>query len=298
MSRGYGRWQKELVRAVGGVHTATVAGVVRTCVPEPDRSDYTAARRAAKTLALEQTLVALYVYACQRCGHVQDHEPERCCGVVRSSLAVTRPGRAQPYLALPPTGTSCPAWIGINVASRLQSPPGRLTTPSIDDLATLVIRRCWEGLQSGRPAVSVQAAVAILRLAHEIEHDAALAERDAARRQMEEWRQEFKSGLWAVRSVGSTGQTPGRRSRPSSRSSVLLRRGNRQPGSAGCLLAVRHSGGRSPRAGRGGEGDIGAEPAAFQARPARSPRSAICRVAFRRRNHMRQPGSSYSKRPG
>jgi hypothetical protein len=47
----------------------------------------------------------------------------------------------------------------------------------------------------------VRDAVAILRLAHEIEHDAALAERDAARRQMEEWRQEFKSGLWAVRSV-------------------------------------------------------------------------------------------------
>ena len=68
VSRGYGRWQKELVRAVGGVHAATVAGVVRTCVPEPDRSDYVAARRAAKTLALEQTLVALYVYACQRCG--------------------------------------------------------------------------------------------------------------------------------------------------------------------------------------------------------------------------------------
>ena len=64
-----------------------------------------------------------------------------------------------------------------------------------------MLRRCWEGLQSGRPAVSVQAAVALIRLAHELEHDAALAERDAARRQMEEWRQELKSGLWAVRTV-------------------------------------------------------------------------------------------------
>jgi hypothetical protein len=47
----------------------------------------------------------------------------------------------------------------------------------------------------------VRDAVVLVRLAHEIEHDAALAERDAARRQIEEWRQEFKSGLWAVRSV-------------------------------------------------------------------------------------------------
>jgi hypothetical protein len=47
----------------------------------------------------------------------------------------------------------------------------------------------------------VRDAVAILRLAHEAQHDDALTERDAARRQIEEWRQELKSGLWAVRSV-------------------------------------------------------------------------------------------------
>ena len=80
-------------------------------------------------------------------------------------------------------------------------PPGRLATPGVADVAGLALRRCYEGLQSGRSAVSVRDAVVLVRLAHEIEHDAALAERDAARRQMEEWRQEFKSGLWAVRSV-------------------------------------------------------------------------------------------------
>ena len=201
MSRGYGRWQKELVRAVGGVHTATVAAVVRTCVPEPDRSDYVAARRAARTLALEETLVALYVYACQRCGQVQDHEPERCCGVVRSALAVTRPGRPAA-----PSGTAS-GWQplpGVDNGKRCRcpvDPPGTLATPSIDDLASLVLRRCWEGLQSGKPAVSVQAAVAVIRLAHEIEHDAALAERDAARRQTEEWRQEWRHGLWIIRNA-------------------------------------------------------------------------------------------------
>jgi hypothetical protein len=69
--------------------------------------------------------------------------------------------------------------------------------PSFEDLADLVVRRCYEGLQSGRPTVSLQAAVALIRLAHEIEHDAALAERDAALRQMEEW----KHGLWIIRNA-------------------------------------------------------------------------------------------------
>ena len=80
VSRGPGRWQREILASTGGVRTATVSGVVRTCVPEPDRNDFTAARRGAKGLAMAGKVMALYVYACQKCGHVQDHEPERCCG--------------------------------------------------------------------------------------------------------------------------------------------------------------------------------------------------------------------------
>jgi hypothetical protein len=144
VSRGPGKWQRQLLSAVSGVHTATVSGVVRTTVPEPGRNDFTAARRGAKGLAMEGKVVALYVYACQRCGHVQDHEPERCCGVVRSSLAVTRPGRKLPHLAPPPTGTRCPAWIGVSVARRPPSPPGRLATPSVDDLVRLVLQRAYQ----------------------------------------------------------------------------------------------------------------------------------------------------------
>ena len=198
MSRGYGRWQKELVRAVGGVHTATVAGVVRTCVPEPDRSDYTAARRAAKTLALEQTLVALYVYACQRCGHVQDHEPERCCGVVRSSLAVTRPGRTLPHLALPSTGTRCPPWIGVSVSSRLPSPgpPGRLATPSAADLARLALRRAYERVLDGEAEVSLRDAAALLRLQREIDRETAGQAAGTTAR----WEATLREVLWAARS--------------------------------------------------------------------------------------------------
>ena len=195
VSRGYGRWQKELVRAVGGVHTATVAGVVRTCVPEPDRSDYTAARRAAKTLALEQTLVALYVYACQRCGQVQDHEPERCCGVVRSSLAVTRPGRVLPHLALPPTGRSCPPWIGPNVASHLPSPPGRLATPSAADLARLALQRAYERVLDGEAEVTLRDAAALLRLQREIDREAARQ----AEGTIAQWQATLREVLWAAR---------------------------------------------------------------------------------------------------
>ena len=86
--------------------------------------------------------------------------------------------------------------------------PGGWPRPASPTWPGLALKRCYEGLQSARPAVSVRDAVVLVRLAHEIEHDAALAERDAARRQMEEWRQEFKSGLWAVRSVlvGQYGQ--------------------------------------------------------------------------------------------
>ncbi len=56
-------------------------------------------------------------------------------------------------------------------------------------------------------------------------------------------------GPSAACSSGSTSRTPGRRSRPRSRSSALLRRGNRQPGWRGRLplLEVRHFGGQPPR---------------------------------------------------
>lgn len=167
----------------------------------PDRNDFTAARRGAKQLALAQRVSAVYVWGCTRCNEVQDRaDPQPCCGLVRPMLAVVRPERRKLLLhPAPAPGGRAPSWINVAVPSR--RPQGQLLAPSIDDLATLVLRRCWEGLQSGAPVVPVRDAVAILRLAHEIEHDAALAERDAARRQMEEWRQELKSGLWAVRSV-------------------------------------------------------------------------------------------------
>jgi hypothetical protein len=199
VSRGPGKWQRELLSAVSGVHTATVSGVVRTTVPEPDRNDFTAARRGAKGLAMEGKVTALYVYACQRCGHVQDHEPERCCGLVRSSLAVTRPDRALPHLAPPPTGTTCPAWIGVSVASRQPTPPGRLAVPGIADLASLAMRRLWERLEAGEASVSLQDAAALVRLAREIKRDDAVAAAAAARARAEMFQKGLSSTLWTAK---------------------------------------------------------------------------------------------------
>jgi hypothetical protein len=195
VSRGPGKWQRELLSAVSGVHTATVSGVVRTCVPEPDRNDFTAAGRGAKGLAMEGKVIALYVYACQRCGHVQDHEPERCCGVVRSSLAVTRPGRMLPHLAPPPTGTRCPAWIGVDVAGQVPGPPERLATPSAADLARLALRRAYERVLDGEAEVTLRDVAALLRLQHEIDREAA----DQTAGTTAQWDATLREVLWAAR---------------------------------------------------------------------------------------------------
>jgi hypothetical protein len=69
--------------------------------------------------------------------------------------------------------------------------------PSNGDLAAVVLRRCNERLEAGEAEAAARDAVAVFRLAHKIDHDAALAERDAARRQMEEWR----NGLRTIRNA-------------------------------------------------------------------------------------------------
>ena len=77
----------------------------------------------------------------------------------------------------PPPGGVAPSWINVAVPPR---PPGQLAVPSFEDLADLVVRRCYEGLQSGRPTVSLQDAAAVMRLAWQIERDEAIPARDKA----------------------------------------------------------------------------------------------------------------------
>ena len=52
--------------------------------------------------------------------------------------------------------------------------------PSIADLAALALRRCYERLEAGQASVSLQDAVATMRLARQIEHDEAIPARDKA----------------------------------------------------------------------------------------------------------------------
>jgi hypothetical protein len=52
--------------------------------------------------------------------------------------------------------------------------------PDGADLATIAVKRCYEGLQSGTGAVSVQDAVAAMRLAWQMERDEAIPARDEA----------------------------------------------------------------------------------------------------------------------
>lgn len=67
--------------------------------------------------------------------------------------------------------------------------------PDIADLASVVLRRCYERVETGEATVTIRDAVAVLRLPNEIERNDALAERDAAQRQIDEW----KVGLWTIR---------------------------------------------------------------------------------------------------
>ena len=59
-------------------------------------------------------------------------------------------------------------------------PLGQLPAVGIADLASLALRRAYERLEVGVPGVSVQDAVAVSRLAWQIERDEAIPARDAA----------------------------------------------------------------------------------------------------------------------
>ena len=71
--------------------------------------------------------------------------------------------------------------------------------PDVADLATIAVKRCYEGLQSGTAAVSVQDAVAILRLAREIGQDDAVAAAAEARARAETFHKGLASTLWTAK---------------------------------------------------------------------------------------------------
>ena len=179
VSRGPGVWQRQILRVTSGTVVAAVAGIVKTTVAVPDRDDFTAARRGAKGLALAQRVCAVYCHTCTRCGRIQDSDdPVACCGPVRAMLAVCQPERRRMLLhPAPAPGGRAPSWINVAVPSR---PQGQLLAPGVDDLAALALRRCYERLEAGEAAVSLQDAVVAMRLAWQIERDEAIPARDKA----------------------------------------------------------------------------------------------------------------------
>lgn len=196
MSRGFGCWERRLLHATASAVVMPVASVVKSAVVTPSRSDYTSARRAARTLATGNQLSALYAYTCPKCGRVQDRpDPQPCCITPRAMLSVTAPSRRHlvRYPA-PVPGGQPPAWLSAASAA----PPG-LPAPTAGDLARLAARRLWEALDAGTITVTPRDAATLLRLAAETGHDTAVAERDEARQQLARWQHGLRETLWLVR---------------------------------------------------------------------------------------------------
>jgi len=79
-----------------------------------------------------------------------------------------------------------PSWVNVAVPSR---PLGQLPAVGIADLASLALRRAYERLEVGVPGVSVQDAVAVSRVAWQIERDEAIPARDATLAELAEVQQ-------------------------------------------------------------------------------------------------------------
>ena len=108
-------------------------------------------------------------------------------------LAVCQPERRRLLLhPAPPPGGKTPAWINVVPPAH---PPGQLLAPGIDDLARLVLRRCYERILYGEAEVTVRDAAALLRLQREIDREAA---RQAAGTTAQ-WQAALWEVLWAAR---------------------------------------------------------------------------------------------------
>ena len=176
----------------------TVRQVVKTVKVNPDPDDFKSAKRGARGLALAGRVSATYVHACEGCGEIQDRDVLRpCCDRVRPMLAVCGPGRLERLKhPAPYPGRQAPPWVNNPVPSR---PSGQLPEPSLKDLADLAIRKAYEGLQSGRPAVSVRDVAALLKLQREIERDDAVAAAAEARARAEMFQKGLASTLWTAK---------------------------------------------------------------------------------------------------
>ncbi len=177
--------------ATGCAVVVPVGAVVRTAVITPSRSDFTSARRAARSLAVKSQVAALHAWTCPRCFAIQDlADPRPCCIRPRPMLSVCRPERRHLLNhPAPAPGGQAPAWL-----NGARPAPAGLAAPTLDDVASLAMRRLWERLESGVCSVSPADAAALVRLAREIK-----TEPDAGRSD-ERWQAAVREILWLARS--------------------------------------------------------------------------------------------------
>ncbi len=103
MGRGSGRWQRLLLDALEGTEAVDVSSAPYALSQHPTRSDFVAARRAARTLAEAGKVRAIYRY-------LPTHDERR----MTPKLVVTRPdsdmqGDAAPLSAVPDWVIEAPA---------------------------------------------------------------------------------------------------------------------------------------------------------------------------------------------
>lgn len=174
MSRGPGRWQRELLLAARSSCVVTVAFVVRSVKPAPGPNDFAAAQRAARRLAEAGDVCAVYIYACSRCLKVRNSPEQACCAAIKPMPAVCMPARRALVLhPAPPPGGTAPAWME-SVSVTVPEPGAQATVASPGDVLSLTLQRYCEQLLSGRP-VSARDVAVLVRLERDFRRE---AERD------------------------------------------------------------------------------------------------------------------------
>ncbi len=125
MSRGPGRWQELLLRLVEEYDCIPIPTMVENVAAAagraPTRSEYVAARRAARRLAEGGKVRAVYLTRCDTCGEIFGSWGVRCCGLVRHVLVVTRDPEIKTLLP-----RRLPKWIDVSVKQLEQQRDFRL----------------------------------------------------------------------------------------------------------------------------------------------------------------------------
>jgi hypothetical protein len=122
----------------------------------------------------------------------------RAGALLRGGAQLPRRDKAGPDASLPGTASDRHPLPAVDRGKRCQpatESPGRLATPSVNDLVRLALQRAYERALDGEAEVTVRDAAALLRLQREIDREAA---RQAAGT-IAQWEATMREVLWAAR---------------------------------------------------------------------------------------------------